>query len=44
MRDGELLCPKHGSLFDVCTGECDNGEAAGTALPTVDMAVDDDTV
>jgi len=44
MRDGELLCPKHGSLFDACTGECDNGEAAGTALPAVDIAVSDGTV
>ncbi|GAA0310280.1 Rieske (2Fe-2S) protein [Halarchaeum salinum] len=44
MRDGEIICPKHGSLFDSCTGECDNGEAAGTTLPTVEIVVDSGTV
>jgi len=44
MRDGEIICPKHGSLFDSCSGECDNGEAAGTTLPDVDVAVEDGTV
>jgi len=44
MRDGEIICPKHGSLFDACSGECDNGEAAGTTLPGVDIAVEDGTV
>lgn len=39
MRDGELICPKHGSFFDACSGHCDNGEAAGTDLPSVDIAV-----
>ena len=38
MRDGELICPRHGSLFDACEGDCDNGEAAGTTLPDVDIA------
>jgi nitrite reductase/ring-hydroxylating ferredoxin subunit len=37
LRDGELVCPKHGSLFDACTGDCDNGPAAGTTLLTVDV-------
>lgn len=37
MRDGELICPRHGSLFDACSGACDNGEAAGTRLPEVDV-------
>lgn len=44
MRDGEIICPKHGSLFDACTGDCDNGEAAGTTLPDVDIAVEDGAV
>jgi nitrite reductase/ring-hydroxylating ferredoxin subunit len=44
MRDGEILCPKHGSMFDACSGECDNGEAAGTTLPDVDVVVEDGTV
>jgi nitrite reductase/ring-hydroxylating ferredoxin subunit len=44
MRDGEIICPRHGSLFDACSGECDNGEAAGTTLPEVDVAVEDGAV
>ena len=44
MRDGELICPKHGSLFDACSGECDNGKAAGTTLPSIDVAVEDGAV
>lgn len=35
LRDGEIVCPRHGSLFDACSGACDNGEAAGTTLPSV---------
>ncbi|WP_135302072.1 Rieske (2Fe-2S) protein [Haloarcula amylovorans] len=38
MRDGQMICPRHGSLFDACEGDCDNGEAAGTTLPDVDLA------
>jgi len=44
MREGQLICPKHGSLFDACSGHCDNGEAAGTTLPAVDLVVEDGTV
>ena len=44
MRDGEIICPRHGSLFDACSGDCDNGEAAGTTLPEVDVAVEKGTV
>jgi nitrite reductase/ring-hydroxylating ferredoxin subunit len=39
VRDGQLVCPKHGSLFDTCSGDCDNGEAAGTTLPPIEVAV-----
>ena len=38
-RDGQLVCPKHGSLFDTCDGSCDNGPAAGSPLVAVDIAV-----
>ncbi|WP_324663211.1 Rieske (2Fe-2S) protein [Haloarcula sediminis] len=38
MRDGEIICPRHGSLFDACGGDCDNGEAAGTTLSDIDIA------
>ncbi|WP_117595485.1 Rieske (2Fe-2S) protein [Haloprofundus halophilus] len=44
MRDGEIICPKHGSMFDACSGDCDNGEAAGTTLPDIEIAVENDTV
>lgn len=39
LREGTLVCPKHGSLFDACDGSCDNGPAAGTDLLSVDIAV-----
>ena len=44
MRDGQIICPRHGSMFDACSGACDNGEAAGTTLPDVDIAVEDGDV
>jgi len=44
LRNGEIICPKHGSLFDACSGDCDNGEAAGTTLPDVEVAVEDGAV
>lgn len=44
MRDGEIVCPRHGSTFDACSGHCDNGDAAGSTLPEVDVGVEDGTV
>jgi nitrite reductase/ring-hydroxylating ferredoxin subunit len=44
IRDGELVCPRHGSLFDGCTGACDNGPAAGTTLRDVEVTVEDGVV
>ena len=44
MRDGGVVCPKHGSVFDACSGYCDNGKAAGSTLVEVDVEVDDGTV
>jgi len=41
MRAGEIICPEHGSTFDACSGECENGHAAGTTLPAVAVAVED---
>ena len=38
-RDGQVICPKHGSMFDAETGYCDNGKAAGSTLVEVDVAV-----
>ncbi|PSP32531.1 (2Fe-2S)-binding protein [Halobacteriales archaeon QH_10_67_22] len=44
MRDGQVVCPRHGSMFDSCSGECDNGHAAGSTLPAVDVAIEDGRV
>lgn len=44
IRDGEIVCPKHGSLFDACSGYCDNGEAADTTLVSVNVTVEDGQV
>lgn len=44
MRDGEIVCPRHGSMFDACSGDCGNGPAAGTTLPAVDIAVEGEEV
>jgi len=44
IRDGEIICPKHGSLFDACDGDCSNGPAAGSSLRPVDIEVRDGAV
>jgi nitrite reductase/ring-hydroxylating ferredoxin subunit len=44
IRDGEVVCPRHGSLFDACSGTCDNGPAAGTSLTAVAVGVEDGDV
>jgi len=44
LRGGEIVCPRHGSAFDTCTGDCDSGEAAGTALVPVPVTVEDGAV
>jgi nitrite reductase/ring-hydroxylating ferredoxin subunit len=38
IREGQVVCPKHGSMFDTCSGYCDNGPAAETTL--VDVSLD----
>jgi len=40
MRDGGVVCPKHGSVFDACSGYCDNGEAAETTLLSVEVTAE----
>jgi nitrite reductase/ring-hydroxylating ferredoxin subunit len=39
LRDGGVVCPKHGSVFDACEGGCENGPAAGTTLLDVEVTV-----
>ena len=43
-RDGGVVCPKHGSVFDSCSGYCDSGEAAETTLVSVDIDIEDGDV
>lgn len=44
MRDGGIVCPKHGSVFDSCSGACENGPASDSTLPEIDIAVEDGQV
>ena len=44
MRDGEIVCPKHGSMFDSCSGYCDSGKAADSYLSDVEVTVEDGVV
>jgi nitrite reductase/ring-hydroxylating ferredoxin subunit len=44
MRDGQIICPKHGSMFDSCSGYCDNGEAKGTELVPLAVEIEDGAV
>ena len=44
VRGGGIVCPKHGSIFDSCSGYCDDGPAAASTLPSVDIAVEDGQV
>jgi nitrite reductase/ring-hydroxylating ferredoxin subunit len=40
IREGEIICPKHGSTFDSCSGYCDNGEAAETTLVSLEIEIE----
>lgn len=44
LRKGGIVCPKHGSIFDSCSGYCDNGDAAESTLLAVDIDVEDGQV
>jgi nitrite reductase/ring-hydroxylating ferredoxin subunit len=44
IRNGEMICPRHGSTFDTCSGDCDDGKAAGMTLADVDVTVEDGQV
>jgi len=43
-RDGGIVCPRHGSVFNSCSGYCDNGEAADTTLLSVEIEINDGDV
>lgn len=40
-RDGELVCGKHGALFEADTGLCTYGPCEGAVLQRVEVAVAD---
>lgn len=44
IRDGGIICPKHGSIFDSCSGACQNGPASGSTLPSVEIEVENGQV
>lgn len=39
IREDSVICPKHGSAFDLESGNCDNGPARGGSLAAVDVTV-----
>lgn len=40
-RDGELVCGKHGALFEADTGTCTYGPCEGAVLQDIEVAVAD---
>lgn len=44
IRDGQVLCRKHGAAFQLESGYCDFGPCEGSTLITVETAVEDETV
>jgi nitrite reductase/ring-hydroxylating ferredoxin subunit len=40
VRDGEILCQKHGATFDRASGHCDFGPCEGSSLDEVAVEVD----
>lgn len=44
IRDGGIVCPKHGSVFGACSGDCENGPAAGSRLPSVGIDIENGQV
>lgn len=44
LRNGEMVCEKHGAMFRVSDGECTIGPCEGATLPSVSTSVDGDLV
>ncbi|EMA53743.1 MULTISPECIES: Rieske (2Fe-2S) protein [Halococcus] len=44
IRDGELLCQRHGALFEQATGYCTTGPCEGATLDSVDVTVENGAV
>ncbi len=44
MRDGELVCTKHGATFERSTGNCTYGPCEGATIEELAVTVEDDVV
>ncbi|WP_458206157.1 Rieske (2Fe-2S) protein [Haladaptatus sp. NG-SE-30] len=44
VRDGELVCGKHGALFESDSGVCTYGPCEGAVLDAIEITVEDDVV
>lgn len=44
LRDGELVCTKHGATFEKATGECTYGPCEGATIEQLDVTVRDGSV
>jgi nitrite reductase/ring-hydroxylating ferredoxin subunit len=44
VRDGELVCTKHGATFERETGHCTHGPCEGATIEQLDVAVRDGAV
>jgi nitrite reductase/ring-hydroxylating ferredoxin subunit len=44
VRDGEIVCQKHGATFDAASGYCDFGPCEGSTLDRVEVTVEDGAV
>ncbi|MHB9288314.1 Rieske (2Fe-2S) protein [Halobacteriales archaeon Cl-PHB] len=44
VRDGEVVCEKHGATFEKATGDCTYGPCEGATIEHLDVTVDDGAV
>ena len=44
VREGELVCGKHGASFETATGRCDFGPCEGAVLDTFEVTVSEGAV
>jgi len=44
VRNGEIVCQKHGATFEKASGHCDFGPCEGAVLDTFEVTVDDGAV
>jgi nitrite reductase/ring-hydroxylating ferredoxin subunit len=44
VRDEELVCEKHGAIFETATGDCTHGPCEGATIDEIDVTVQDGDV